>query len=155
MKLGRLAVVFAAAAFIAAIPLSNMVLANQEGKVDICHFPDGKEEGIVISVSAAALDTHITMHGDLTKFEVPKGGGNKCIRTCKIQACKKGEVFDKKLCRCVPGDGCGKEQECGKGQVWDPKKCQCVPDDGCGKEQECGKGEIWDPNKCQCVPSKG
>ena len=132
MGLRRLVVVCALAAIIAAIPLSNAVLAGNE-KVDVCHFPDDKDVGHVISVSSAALDVHVKMHGDATKFSVKKGSKD-CVRDCKPkgkeeeQACGKGEIFDPVLCRCVPVK-C-EPQKCHPGFVWSSKLCECVPEGG-------------------------
>ena len=156
MKLRRLAIVFAAAAMIAAIPISNSVFAQKEEeskKATICHFPDGKSEGIVIEVANAAVQMHIKMHGD--SLVGKKGGfGDKCIRKCDPdQLCKKGEVLDPKTCRCEPTK-CQEEEKCKPGTVWDPKKCQCVPDGGGCKEQACEPGSVWSSEKCACVPEQ-
>lgn len=153
MKLRRLVVVFALAAFIAAIPLSNVVLAQHMGsKTTICHFPNGKEIGRIISVASIALDTHITMHGDLTRFGTLGPKGNQCEKICKILKCGRGEIFDTKLCKCVKDKCPPYHPVCDKNEHYDTNLCRCVPDD-CLK-QDCKQGEVWDAKLCKCVPAK-
>ena len=155
MRFQRIAVVIALAMIIAAIPVSNAVLAQIKNETTICHFPDGKSEGHIIDVGLAAVDTHLKMHGDYLVFEKPKGG-KVCVRNCEIQKCGKGEVWDPKKCQCVPGDlPCKQPEECPKGEVWDPIKCRCVKDDPKQCEPiKCPPGEVQDPKSCKCVPGK-
>lgn len=106
MNLKRLLIFALGVAILAAAPLSDVVEAQKKKKpgnkrVTVCHFPDGKEIGRIITVSSHALKVHIKMHGDTEKFTLADKSGKTCRKVCKFRKCRRGEIFDKRLCRCV------------------------------------------------------
>lgn len=137
----RIGIIFCAALFLAAIPVSHYALANgNANKVSICHFPDGKEIGDIIEVSGngSAVSKHVTLHGDATKYLLLKGGGcvgqkGKCDPILEAKCKKLGGKFDPKTCKCITKD---------------PGKCTDVQIAKCKK-----LGGVLDKN-CNCIVKK-
>jgi hypothetical protein len=152
LSMSRLLGVILLAAGLLVVPLSHWAISgdkkDENEKVAICHFPNGKEVGHVIEVSENAVPAHVANHGDCTAFVITSKEVDG--DSCRCATC--AETCDLNFNQCI--GNCDGDLRCEKNCSAEHAHCRkaCACTDRChadygercveespGQEEECAK----------------